>query len=125
MSQIRIIEKPVDMSFEVIRDILQKAHKTNFDKGIVLHTTTLSAEELKDHIGKDGKCFVAMDGDRPVGTASYRIIKRKSWYYWTYIGLYCGKNCSRKFRKNTFSFIASYCCNRFSRSGYFWCCKSC
>lgn len=80
MSDIIITEKPDSLSFEVIREVLQQAHAANKEKGINLHTTEFSADELEKHIGNSGKCFIALDGDKVVGTASYRIIHRKSWY---------------------------------------------
>lgn len=80
MNGIKIIERPDDISFESIREVLQQAHASNKEKGINLHTTEFSAEEIEKHIGDKGKCFVALDGEKVVGTASYRIISRKSWY---------------------------------------------
>ena len=69
------------MSFEVIRNVLQRAHKQNFDKGIVMTTPTLSAEQLEEKIGPDGKCFIALKGDEVVGTASFRIREINRWYH--------------------------------------------
>lgn len=80
MSEIKIIEKPEDVSYEVIRDVLQRAHQANKSKGINLRTATFTAEEIEEHLGSEGKCFVAMDGSKVAGTVSYRPIKRKSWY---------------------------------------------
>ena len=76
-----IREKPRDMSFEVIRNVLQRAHQQNFDKGIVMTTPTLSAEELEKKVGPDGKCFIALKGDEVVGTASFRIRDINRWYH--------------------------------------------
>lgn len=80
MSDICIIEKPNDISFEVIRNILHRAHSVNIEKGIIMHTTELSANELERYIQPDGKCFVAIKDNEIIGTASYRIRERKAWY---------------------------------------------
>lgn len=82
MSEIRITEKPEEISWETIRSILQQAHKIHHDAGIVMYVSTLSAEELENRVRKNnGKCYVAFYGDQVVGTASYihRAINR--WYY--------------------------------------------
>lgn len=80
MEEIRIIEKPETVSWETIRDVLQKAHQVHFDTGIVMHTTTLSAEELEKRVGSNGKCYVAMDGNAIVGTLSFIQKKYRRWY---------------------------------------------
>ena len=80
MGNIIIIEKPDYISFETIKDILHEAHSVNFQRGIVMHTTELNAEELQAYLGDEGKCFVALDGNKVVGTASLRIRERNTWY---------------------------------------------
>ena len=80
MSEIKIIEKPQEISFQTIKDVLHRAHSVNFAKGLVMHTTELSAEELEAYLGDEGKCFVAMDGDQVVGTISLRVREKNTWY---------------------------------------------
>lgn len=80
MSEIKIMEKPDWISYEDIHDLLYRAHETNRAKGIVMKTSLLTGEELKHRIGDRGKCFVALDGDKLVGTSSYKVTKRDSWY---------------------------------------------
>ena len=80
MNEVKIIEKPDTISFEAIWDILHRAHSTNLEKGIIMHTTELSADELERYIQPEGKCFIAIKDDEIIGTASYRIRKRIDWY---------------------------------------------
>ena len=80
MSEIRIMEKPEEVSWETIHDVLQQAHQAHFDAGIVMFTTTLTAEQLEQRVQNNGKCFVAMDGDQVVGTGSFRIKRFNKWY---------------------------------------------
>ncbi len=80
MSDITVIEKPENVSYQKIKEILIAAHQQNFEKGIVLHTTELSPEELEKRVGKNGKTFIALDNGKIVGTASYRIREQHKWY---------------------------------------------
>ena len=45
-----------------------------------MRTANLTGEELKDRICEDGICFVALDGEKIVGTLSVRFVKRNKWY---------------------------------------------
>lgn len=79
MADIRIIEKPEYISFDDIHDLLYKAHQINREKGFNVKTAEMSGSELAHHLEPEGKCFVAMDGDKLVGTTSYRIRERNYW----------------------------------------------
>lgn len=81
MNTIDIIEKPDSIPFEVIQGIIQEAHAENIKKGIVTRTATMSAKELEDRVGKDGVCFVAMDGDTVAGTMSCKEGTVHSWFH--------------------------------------------
>lgn len=78
---IMIMEKRDDMPWEVISDILKKAHQQHVDKGIVMSVPHMSPEELKEWMGEKGKCFVAMDGDRLVATSSIIEKNLDRWYF--------------------------------------------
>jgi len=81
MESIRIIEKPEEISWDTIHDVLQKAHQVHFDAGIVMYTATLTAEELEKRVvGSNGKCYVAMDDDTVVGTLSFIHKHFQRWY---------------------------------------------
>ena len=79
MGNIEIVERPDWISYEMIHDLLYSAHAINREKGFHVTSVNLSGEELKEHIGSDGKCFVALDGSKLVGTTSYRVVNRNFW----------------------------------------------
>jgi GNAT superfamily N-acetyltransferase len=70
---ISIIEKQADISFDEIYRIVYQAHEENRKNGIQANTKITNGDELAEHIGKDAVCYVAMDGDRIVGTVSVDI----------------------------------------------------
>lgn len=78
-SKIQIIEKPEFISWDEIHDVLWKAHEQNRQKGIVMQLPALSAAELQKHVD-GGKMFVAMDGNKVVGTLALIIKEGKQWY---------------------------------------------
>lgn len=77
---VEIKEKDDSISYEVIHQVLEKAHQIHKDNGFVLKTSKLSGEELKKRIGENGKCFVALCNGEVVGTLSVRFVKRNTWY---------------------------------------------
>lgn len=80
MAEIKVIEKPKNISWEAVREVIVQAHSENIKNGIVMRTTTLSGEELKERVGAEGRCFVAMDGDKIIGTGSVGIKTAPHWY---------------------------------------------
>lgn len=82
MQEIHIIEKPERISYEDIRVLLHKAHQENISKGIVLRTLTYSAEELENQVRENGgTTFIAMDGEKLVGTMSCWTANCNRWCY--------------------------------------------
>ena len=79
MGEITICEKPEWVTFDDIHSLLYIAHASNREIGFNVKTAEMSGNELRDHLGSTGKCFVALDGDKLVGTKSYRIIDRDYW----------------------------------------------
>lgn len=77
---IKIKEKPDWVSWDEIHNVLWKAHENNRKKGIIMSYPSLSGDEIKNKIGKDGKMFIALDNDIVVGTLA--LIKKtgKKWY---------------------------------------------
>lgn len=83
MSDIRVIERPEWISWDMIHECLWKSHEVNRKQGINMQTMSLQGEELEKRIQKDAlawKTFVALDGDKLVGTGSISIKYKKSWY---------------------------------------------
>ncbi len=80
MEEIIVIEKPNSIGYDVIRDVLQCAHAAHINNGIIMRTATFSSEEIKEWLGKKGKCYVAIAGDKLVGVTAYRITVKNTWY---------------------------------------------
>lgn len=80
MSTITIKEKSEDISYEKIHSILEEAHKVNNQRGFHLRTASLDGSKIEKRIGEKGKCFVALDKEKVVGTISIRMVKRNCWY---------------------------------------------
>ena len=79
MDKIIVIERPDSISWEEIRQSLLEAHKANLQHGLVVRSTMLSADQLREQVA-DGKCYVALDGDKLVGVAAVRIKSCNRWY---------------------------------------------
>lgn len=76
-----IQEKPDNVPFERIHEILLEAHRAVYEQGIEFSTTNMSGEEIKKNIGEDGICLVALAADAAVGTASIRMEHKAKWYW--------------------------------------------
>lgn len=80
MEDIKVMPKPDWISWDDIRELVVLAHKRNIAKGITMNTTTMTGEDIRKHIGEEGRCFVALSGDKLVGTTSVRIAIGNKWY---------------------------------------------
>lgn len=81
MENISIIEKPDWVTYDEIHNVLYAAHERNREQGIFMNTARLSGKQIKDRIGPEGKCFIALVNDRTiVGTVSASKTYRKCWY---------------------------------------------
>lgn len=72
--------KPDWVSWDEIHELLLAAHKKNIEKGVVMNTTTMTGEEIKNYLGESGRCIVALCGNELVGTTSVKIAIGKSWF---------------------------------------------
>ena len=79
MKEIVIIEKPDSVSWEEIRNTLIEAHRENLKNGLVVRSTMLTSEQLREQVG-DGQCFLAYDGDELVGVSAVRIKQCNQWF---------------------------------------------
>ena len=85
-----IVPKPDSVSWETIRQVIWQAHADNRVKGIYMRHFQLSAEAIRERIeAEGGQLFVALCGDRVVGTAA--VVPR-------YFKLWCGEG------------MYAYCC---------------
>lgn len=80
MSDIKIIEKPDWVSWDTIHEVLVAAHAENRSKGVVMAYSIQPADKMAE-ICKDGVMFLAMDGDKVVGTGAVVLKKENRWYY--------------------------------------------
>ena len=79
MSDIRILAKPSSVTWDEVSNVLVEAHKANASKGFIQNTVNISGEELKEKVGL-GRCFVAMDGTKVVGTLSVTPKDKIAWF---------------------------------------------
>ena len=74
------MEKPASVSWEQISDVLVRSHAKNREQGIVLPYPHLPPAEMQKKVEqKNGTMFVAMHGDKLVGTAAVLFTNRKLW----------------------------------------------
>lgn len=80
MSNIKIVEKPDWVSWETIHEVLVAAHAENRSKGVIMAYSVQPADQIAKICSK-GVMFVALDGDKVVGTAAIILQKENRWYY--------------------------------------------
>lgn len=80
MEEIKIIPKPDKVSWDDIHQLLLAAHKRNIEKGVVLNYAQMPGEAIEKKLGPEGCCWVAMDGDKLVGTTSVTYFQGRSWW---------------------------------------------
>lgn len=80
MEEIKVMPKPDGVSFDDIHELLAAAHKKNHEKGIVLSYSQMTGNQIKEKLGEEGRCWVAMDGDKLVGTTSVTFFQGKNWW---------------------------------------------
>ena len=76
---VQIIEKPEWVSWNEIHDVIWKAHESNRQQGINMRFPALPGEEIKKRVEGNGKMYVALDGNKVVGTAAFRTKKANLW----------------------------------------------
>ena len=86
---VQIIEKPDWVSWDEIHDVLVKAHAQNRANGINMRKPTLQGEEIAKEISKEGKMFVAMEGNKIVGTLALIKKEGNKWYNSCKYGYLC------------------------------------
>lgn len=70
-NEIRFLKKPSSVSFDKIHEILWAAHESTRANGMQFSTAEMSGKELEDYIKThNATCYVAMDGDKVIGTNS-------------------------------------------------------
>lgn len=79
-SPIQIIEKPERVSWDEIHSVLWKAHEQNRQKGMYMSLPSKSAEDLQNYVEGKGKMFVALDGEKVIGTLALIVKEGTQWY---------------------------------------------
>ncbi len=70
-NEIRFVEKPTWVSFDMIHQVLWASHESTRAKGMQFSTAEMSGEELEEYIkNHSATCYVALDGDKVIGTSS-------------------------------------------------------
>jgi GNAT superfamily N-acetyltransferase len=88
--EIKIIEKPDWVSWDDIHEVLWKAHAENRKKGINMALPTLSGDKIEEKIiSEGGKIFLAIEGDKIVGTLALIVKSGKRWYNYGQYGYLC------------------------------------
>lgn len=79
---IEIQKLETQFSLEDIQELLQSAHQSNEEKGIIYATAHQNVEKLREKIGT-GICYVAVDTETGmlVGTATITLKELAYWYY--------------------------------------------
>ena len=80
MEDIKVMPKPDWVSYDDIHELLVAAHKKNYEKGIVLAYSQMTGDQIKEMLGEEGECWVAMSGDKVIGTTSVTFFQGKKWW---------------------------------------------
>ncbi len=88
-SKIQILEKPDWVSWDEIHEVLVKAHAQNRANGINMKKPSLPGEKIAKEIGKEGKMFVAVEGNKVVGTLALIKKEGNKWYNLGKYGYLC------------------------------------
>lgn len=86
---IQIIEKPDWVTWNQIQEVVSAAHKQNWERGVVMLNSKLTGEEISSKLGSMGKMFVALDGEKVVGTAGFKIKEASLWFGTRNFGYCC------------------------------------
>lgn len=79
MDKIQYIEKPDWITWESVLECINNSHKVNNKRGFHMANQDVTVNDLKRKLQK-GHCFVALYGNRVVGTGSTIIIKGNRWW---------------------------------------------
>lgn len=88
-TEIQIIEKPDFVSWDLIHDVLWKAHAQNREKGVFMSYPSLSGDEIKKKMENSGKMYIALEGQNVVGTLALIKKKGNKWYNKGMYGYLC------------------------------------
>lgn len=81
-----VYEKPYFVSWQDLQSLLNDAHQSNLLKGMKYATLGQSVEQLKEKV-TNSKVYVALKGDKLVGTATIQFRSINHWYHNGVVGL--------------------------------------
>ncbi len=84
-TSIIIVPKPDNVSWQEVKNCLVVAHEINRKNGINMSHYQWPAEQIGEYVASSGEMFLAMDGDKVVGTLG---IKERVGNYWYAKGKY-------------------------------------
>ena len=79
MDNIQYLEKPEWVSWDSVLECIRKSHKVNDKRGFHMLNQEMTVDELQNKL-QDGLCFVALEGDKVIGTGSTIIKKGNRWW---------------------------------------------
>lgn len=79
MNRIQYLEKPDWIKWDSILECIRESHKVNDKKGFHMTNQELTVDELQKKL-RNAHCFIALDGDRVVGTGSTIIRDGNRWW---------------------------------------------
>lgn len=120
MKRIDIVENFDDNNWHEIQKVIYESHADNRRNGVDIRNAHLTPQELQNSIGQNGKCFIALDGKKIVGTCSVAFQQKKCWYvqgevaYNTLEGVlpeYKGQHIYKRLSQKRLEYIQSRGCN--------------
>lgn len=84
-----IQEKPVNVSWDDIKNCLHAAHSDNYNNGIVMQHQGLTGNEIKELLGSEGRMFVALSYNHVVGTAAIKPKETGFWFGRSLFAYFC------------------------------------
>ena len=81
MDKIQYLEKPDWVTWESIMECIRNSHKVNDKRGFHMLNQEMSVDDLKKKL-RNGHCFVAIDGNKVIGTGSSIIRAGNRWWSW-------------------------------------------
>lgn len=79
--EIQLIKKPDYISWDEIAQVIFEAHSSNRDNGIDIQNAHKTGSELRESLGVNGACFVALENNKVVATSSIAFHEKNTWYH--------------------------------------------
>ncbi|MBR5686545.1 MAG: GNAT family N-acetyltransferase [Prevotella sp.] len=79
MSEIKIVEKPDEVSWDEIHEVIWNAHAKNRENGVFMGNPSLPGEEIRKKVEGKGIMVVALDDHQLIGTAAIIKKRMKLW----------------------------------------------